>query len=114
MKPAPATRSSNRLSMHASRLAWAVALAMPVLMSSPLSLAGGNADERVSEIVIEPAELDWVPLRQVPRELRDRRCENCRGRYIDPLAVSEFIHGGQQVWFVGIKNVMSPQLPGNI
>jgi LPS-assembly protein len=24
----------------------------------------------------------------VPRELRDRRCENCRGRYIDPLAGS--------------------------
>jgi LPS-assembly protein len=30
--------------------------------------------------------LDWVKLRALPKELRNRRCENCGGAYIDPLA----------------------------
>lgn len=29
---------------------------------------------------------DWVPTHAVPEPLRDRRCQNCQGRYIDPLA----------------------------
>ncbi|MEP4485933.1 MAG: LPS-assembly protein LptD [Halioglobus sp.] len=32
------------------------------------------------------SEMDWVNENQVPDELRDARCENCKGRYIDPLA----------------------------
>ena len=31
-------------------------------------------------------DLDWVKTRYVPEYLRDRQCENCGGRYIDPLA----------------------------
>lgn len=30
--------------------------------------------------------LDWVPHKQVPKQLQDTRCEKCAGRYIDPLA----------------------------
>ncbi|MEM1113717.1 MAG: LPS-assembly protein LptD [Pseudomonadota bacterium] len=30
--------------------------------------------------------LDWVPIDYVPRSEQDRRCENCKGRYEDPLA----------------------------
>jgi LPS-assembly protein len=30
--------------------------------------------------------LDWVPIDQVPAELRDLDCLLCRGRYMDPLA----------------------------
>ncbi len=30
--------------------------------------------------------LDWVEIDEVPKELRDRLCVNCSGRYIDPLA----------------------------
>lgn len=30
--------------------------------------------------------LDWVKESDVPAELRNRRCDNCGGRYLDPLA----------------------------
>lgn len=32
------------------------------------------------------SDLDWVALRNVPKELRDNKCLLCEGRYIDPLA----------------------------
>ncbi len=39
-------------------------------------------------VAAAPAEypLDWVPIDQVPAELRDLDCLLCRGRYMDPLA----------------------------
>ena len=85
MMPAPANPPSSPDRVRRSRIALAVALALPVLVAPAASFAGSDADERVTEIVVEPAQLDWAGIRQVPRELRDRRCENCRGRYIDPL-----------------------------
>ncbi|PLW81059.1 LPS-assembly protein LptD [Kineobactrum sediminis] len=35
------------------------------------------------------AALDWVPVAEVPEELRDPLCRSCGGRYIDPLAGSD-------------------------
>jgi len=32
------------------------------------------------------AQLDWVPIEQIPSAERDRQCRQCRGRYEDPLA----------------------------
>ncbi|WOJ96919.1 LPS assembly protein LptD [Congregibacter brevis] len=40
------------------------------------------------EEAIQPrvgAELDWVPIEDVPERLRDISCKLCKGRYIDPL-----------------------------
>jgi LPS-assembly protein len=31
-------------------------------------------------------QLDWSPIESVPKALRDERCQNCEGRYMDPLA----------------------------
>ena len=76
MSPAPANH--RRLASSIKPLALSIALC-------GATHAWAEEDE-IREIVIEPAKLDWVKLRQVPEELRDRRCENCDGRYIDPLA----------------------------
>ena len=88
MMPAPANRLHCPARTRVSRLALAVSLALLAAFSATPVSADDPPEERVTEIVIEPAKLDWVGIRQVPRELRDRRCENCRGRYIDPLAGS--------------------------
>ena len=86
MTSAPATLFPQTARLPVSRMALAVALALPVLLSTANALAEEEQEPALAELVVEPAKLDWVPLRQVPEELRDRRCENCRGRYIDPLA----------------------------
>ncbi len=86
MKPATATPPQSQLRVPVSRLALAVALVLSGLSPGTVAADKTDTDQRVEEIVIKPAQLDWVSIRQVPRELRDRRCENCRGRYIDPLA----------------------------
>ncbi|EED30591.1 organic solvent tolerance protein [gamma proteobacterium NOR5-3] len=46
-----------------------------------------TADEALVEESIEPrvgAELDWVPIADVPKALRNLSCRLCEGRYIDP------------------------------
>jgi LPS-assembly protein len=44
----------------------------------------GISDAELAEI--ERGPLDWVPADSVPRKLRDAKCLECEGRYIDPLA----------------------------
>lgn len=59
------------------------------MLLSLCSFAGYAEEAELEEIAVPPGpapELDWVPLQQVPEELRDLRCELCGGRYIDPLA----------------------------
>ena len=52
-------------------------LLLPLLLAMPLPLVAEPETED---------NIDWVDIRDVPEELRDRQCVNCGGRYIDPLA----------------------------
>ena len=42
--------------------------------------------EKRDKAFAQEAGLDWQPLDAVPAELQTRRCINCKGRYVDPLA----------------------------
>ena len=46
--------------------------------------SGARADELRERIVLP--QLDWAPLVAVPKEAVDKRCRQCAGRFIDPLA----------------------------
>ncbi|MFK7830538.1 MAG: LPS-assembly protein LptD [Congregibacter sp.] len=52
----------------------------------------GPVEEQLVELAVPAnpgAELDWVPLQDVPGAQRDFRCRLCGGRYIDPQATSD-------------------------
>ncbi|GAB5452596.1 MAG: LPS-assembly protein LptD [Halioglobus sp.] len=78
----------------AGMLGIVVSSALALLLPSTLSAQDTNSegcaanDEPTFEICAGDLSypLDWVPIEEVPPELRDRQCENCDGRYIDPLA----------------------------
>ena len=81
------------LSRMAVRLA-ATALGLVLSLSSAAQdtnpgdcAVNGNNDNESCPIGTAPAStLDWVPVDAVPEDERDRRCINCSGRYVDPLA----------------------------
>lgn len=78
------TRRSVPLSLtHAVRLALFTLLLPASALAEDTKAEHCEANE---DPCINPVELDWVPVIEVPEELIDRRCENCEGRYIDPLA----------------------------
>lgn len=54
-------------------------LATSLLLVAAPALAQDNSEPP------EAHPLDWVSTREAPRELRDDRCINCGGRYLDPL-----------------------------
>ncbi len=89
MKCPEQSQSATPFRPSRSRLALAIALALPVLASAQdpdnhctetgegqCSTAPGNFT------------LDWVPAKELPESLRNPQCELCGGRYIDPLANS--------------------------
>ena len=49
-------------------------------------IEGCSSDISTATAAIEPGPLDWVPIDSLPKELQDRQCIHCQGRYIDPLA----------------------------
>ena len=49
-----------------------------------LAASSCNADNLSSETIA--ASLDWRPLALVPRPQQDRRCRQCEGTFVDPLA----------------------------
>lgn len=49
--------------------------ALPLCLALPLSSQAQDSNQ-----------LDWSPIEAVPPALRDAQCEQCEGRYIDPLA----------------------------
>ncbi|WP_414982102.1 LPS-assembly protein LptD [Congregibacter sp.] len=54
---------------------------------SALAEAGPGIEDTLVEETIEPrigAELDWIPIENVPKALRNLSCRLCEGRYIDP------------------------------
>ncbi len=82
------TRRSTPFALsNAVRLAL-IALALPVTAAAQDSKAVAcEATDTATTRACESARrLDWVPIEAVPEALIDRQCENCAGRYIDPLA----------------------------
>ncbi len=90
--------NANRPSLLIS-LAFSLGLLLPVAAPAQDTSNPGEciADEEQAICVtdepgdvlgslVEPEhEMDWIPVSEVPRELRDRQCVNCGGRYRDPL-----------------------------
>lgn len=91
--PARTLRSRARGTAHLAAFVISLALPLPgVAEDTSVGDCGANnpaasADCTASENGAAPRrETDWVPLEAVPPALQTRRCLNCGGRYIDPLA----------------------------
>jgi len=53
----------------------------------PSAASGELIESALTEEAIEPrpgTELDWVPIKDVPKRLQNLSCRLCKGRYIDP------------------------------
>ena len=87
MIPAPAKHTLLRAAVAALLLAQALPGRAQDSNGERCAASGDCEEERLEVEVVEPgAGLDWVPIEDVPPALRDRSCQLCRGRYIDPKA----------------------------
>lgn len=99
LKASPEKFTTETLSSQDSRARFGIGrrrgwYAMLLLMCSGMAAAQNESpeaavavDETLVEESIEPragAELDWVPIEDVPKALRNLSCRLCKGRYIDP------------------------------
>ena len=82
-----ALEAAPRFSVLALTTAMAVAVAMAVTSKTTMASDADSASDPAplfSEAVA--AQLDWQPLPIIPASKQDRRCRQCAGKFIDPLA----------------------------
>jgi LPS-assembly protein len=95
MTPASHTSPPTRHHPRPRRLVLAISLALPLLASAQdaerpsCEAAGGEGDNCPAATEARHYPMDWVPYQELPDALRDRECEHCGGRYIDPLEGAE-------------------------
>ncbi len=69
-----ATLTPDSMTAHSARILIRMTV-LPLCLALPLSSHAQDSNQ-----------LDWSPIEAVPQTLRDAQCEQCEGRYIDPLA----------------------------
>ncbi|MFT5710616.1 MAG: LPS-assembly protein [Halioglobus sp.] len=64
----------NSMTVHSARILMRLTV-LSLCLALPLPSQAQDSNQ-----------LDWSPIETVPEALRDVQCEQCKGRYIDPLA----------------------------
>ncbi|NND67008.1 MAG: LPS-assembly protein LptD, partial [Halioglobus sp.] len=80
------TRRPAPCSIAYTALVAVLTLALPAVTAAQDNKAVACEANAAPGNACRSRNLDWVPIEAVPVELIDRQCENCSGRYIDPLA----------------------------
>tara|TARA_R110002110_G_C13470397_1_gene720566 strand:+ start:47316 stop:49745 length:2430 start_codon:yes stop_codon:yes gene_type:complete len=72
---------------RAGRLAVVVSLLLPaVAFAQHNKESDAEPDARSNTKALSAEKLDWVPIDQLPEDQHSIRCQQCEGRYVDPLA----------------------------